>query len=335
MAPWVAQRESSRQTLPMARPAFLFFLLVVLAVLAVGAGLAGGSVALAPMEVLHGLFTPDGGLAARIVWELRLPRVLAAFACGALLAVAGVLLQVLVRNPLAEPYILGVSGGATLAALTAVLLGAAVAGVQAAAFAGAVVATVAVFALSGAWNPFRLLLTGVVLSAGFSAAVSLLLALAPAMDSRGMLFWLMGDLSGATRPLLLWLVLGACLAAMMGQSRALDVFTAGELQARALGVAVRPLQTGLFVTASLATAVVVAQAGPVGFVGLVVPHALRLLGLAAHRWLLPAAAVSGGAFLTLADLAARSAYAPQQLPVGVFTALIGVPVLLWLLHRGR
>lgn len=311
-------------------------ILVFLALLAPLAGLAGlfaGSVSLSPGETLAALWQPDEGVAARILWDLRLPRVAAAFACGALLSVAGLLLQVLVRNPLAEPYILGISGGAALGALAALLLGAALPGVQGAAFAGALAAMGAVFLLSGGlgWNPFRLLLTGVVLSAGFGAGVSLLLALAPAADSRGMLFWLMGDLGYATAPGGLWLTLVLVLGVALGQARALDVLAAGELQARALGVAVRPLQLAIFVTASLATAVVVTQAGPVGFVGLIVPHALRLAGLAGHRWLLPAAALAGGSFLTLADLAARTLAAPQQLPVGVFTALIGVPLLLWLL----
>ncbi len=214
-------------------------------------------------------------------------------------------------------------------------MGFALAGVQLAAFLGALCATGAVFVLAGAgsWNLFRLLLTGVVLSAGFGAGVSLLLALAPPTDGRGMLFWLMGDLGYATMPALAWGALALILVLTGSLAHALDVLSAGELQARALGVAVRPLQLTLFFTASLATAVAVAQAGPVGFVGLIVPHALRLAGLTAHRWLLPAAALAGGGFLTFADLAARTLAAPQQLPVGVFTALIGVPLLLWLLAR--
>jgi iron complex transport system permease protein len=281
------------------------------------------------------LFHGDGGIAAHILWELRLPRVAAAFAAGALLSMAGVFLQLLVRNPLAEPYLLGVSAGAALAALLAILVGLNLAGVQLSAFAGALAATVLVFFLAGGadWNVFRLLLTGVVLSAGFGAGVSLLLAVAPASDGRGMLFWLMGDLGYATRPLLLWLTLGVTLALGVGLGRALDVLAAGELKARALGVATRPLFLVLFLTASAATAVVVAQAGPVGFVGLIVPHALRLSGITRHRLLLPAAVLAGGSFLTLADLAARTLAAPQQLPVGVFTALLGVPLLLWLLAR--
>lgn len=321
----------------MQRPVRILLILFLAAPLVSAVALLAGSVALPAGEALRALAHPDGGTATHILWELRLPRVVAAFACGALLSMAGVLLQVLLRNPLAEPYVLGLSGGAAFAALGALLAGLALAGVQLAAFAGAVCAMFLVFALSGGpgLNPLRLLLTGVVLSAGFGAGVSLLLALAPPMDGRGMLFWLMGDLAYARSPVLLWLAAAALLATGLAWGRALDVLAAGELQARALGVAVRPLKIGLFFAASAATAVVVAQAGPVGFVGLIVPHALRLSGVSLHRWLLPAAALAGGSFLTLADLAARTAAAPQQLPVGVFTALFGVPLLLWLLARRR
>lgn len=322
---------------PRTRRLRILLLLGLLAPLAWLAGLFAGSVSLSPGQTWAALWQPDGGLVAHIVWELRAPRVAAAFASGALLAVAGLLLQVLVRNPLAEPYVLGLSGGAALGALSAVLLGATLAGMQTAAFAGAACATAAVFLLSGGLDlhPLRLLLTGVVLSAGFGAGVSLLIALAPAADSRGMLFWLMGDLGYATAPGTLWLTLGGVFAFAFTQARALDVLAAGALQGEALGVAVRPLQAALLVAASFATAMVVTQAGPVGFVGLIVPHALRLAGLSGHRWLLPGAVLAGGSFLTLADLVARSVAAPQQLPVGVFTALIGVPVLLWLLAARR
>lgn len=317
------------------RPAAVLLLLALVAPLSGLAGLLAGSVPLAPREVTEALLHPDGGPAARILWELRMPRVAAAFACGALLSLAGVMLQALVRNPLAEPYILGVSGGAALAALGALLAGTAPGGMQLAAFLGALGATAVVFVLSGAGrlNPLRLLLTGVVLSAGFGAAVSLLLALAPAGEGRGMLFWLMGDLGHASLPALLWATLAVLAGLCLAIARALDVLSAGEMLARALGVAVEPVKTVLYLGASLATAVVVAQAGPVGFVGLIVPHALRLAGLASHRWLVPGAVLAGGAFLTLADLGSRTLAAPQELPVGVFTALLGVPLLLWLLSR--
>jgi iron complex transport system permease protein len=317
------------------RPTLVLTLLLIATPAAWLAALVQGSVSFPLPQALSALFRPDGGVAAQILWELRWPRVAAAFACGGLLSLAGLMLQVLVRNPLAEPYILGVSGGAALGALAALLFGAALAWVHLVAFCGALAATAAVFALSGGvgWNMFRLLLTGVVLSAGFGAAVSLLLTLAPAADARGMLFWLLGDLGYATRPGWAWGALALALAFAFTRARALDVLSAGELQAKALGVAVTPLQLGLFLAASLATSAAVALAGPIGFVGLIVPHGLRLLGLSDHRLLVPGVVLAGGNFLVLADLAARTLAAPQQLPVGVFTALIGVPILLWLLAR--
>lgn len=317
------------------RPTLILTLLLIAAPVVWLAALIHGSVSLPLADTFAALIRPDGGTASQIVWELRWPRVAAAFACGGLLSLSGLMLQVLVRNPLAEPYILGISGGAALGALIALVFGTALAVVHVAAFFGALAATAGVFALSGGvgWNMFRLLLTGVVLSAGFGAAVSLLLTLAPAADARGMLFWLLGDLGYATRPAWAWAALAVALAFAVIRSRALNVLSAGELQARALGVAVTPLQIGLFLVASLATSAAVAQAGPVGFVGLIVPHALRLLGLTDHRLLVPATVLGGGSFLVLADLAARTVAAPQQLPVGVFTALIGVPLLLWLLAR--
>lgn len=314
-------------------------LLLILAPLCLLAGIGAGSADLSLADVGHALLAgPSGGIAADIVWQLRLPRVLSAFACGGLLALAGVLLQVLLRNPLAEPYILGVSGGASVGALSAMALGAGVATANLGAFAGALASVALLLSLglgTGPWNAYRLLLTGVVLSAGYGALVSLLLALAPGEGLRGMLFWLMGDLSRAEHPGLVFAALAAALAAASWQARPLDVLALGELKAKSLGVAVNPLQAGLYLLASLCAAAAVAEAGTIGFVGLIVPHFLRLLGLADHRRLLPASVLAGGIFLVLADTLARTLAAPQQLPVGALTALLGVPTLLFLLSERR
>ena len=312
-------------------------LLAAAAAAALLAALLAGSVPLGAREVAAALFGgSDDGIARDIVWQLRLPRALAAFACGALLAVAGVLLQVLLRNPLADPYVLGISGGAALGALGAMLAGAALAAMNVAAFAGACAAIAAVFALSyraGDWSPHRLLLTGVVLSAGFAALVSLILAVAPQAQLKGMLFWLMGDLADASAGAGSWSVLAAVLAVFAWRGDALDALALGADKARALGVAVTPLQVATYAGAAAATVAAVLLGGSIGFVGMMAPHALRQAGVYAHRALLPAAALTGGAFVVVADLAARTLWAPQQLPVGVFTALIGVPVLLVLLSR--
>jgi len=316
-------------------------LLAALTLLALGSVFLSalfGSVPIPAARVWEAIAGSAAGLEGDIVWKLRLPRAAAAFACGALLAQAGALLQVLLRNPLADPYVLGISGGAAVGALAAMLAGAGSLALGAGAAIGALTVVGLVFLLSfraGDWNIYRLLLTGVVLAAGCGALVSLLLTLAPAAGVKGMLFWLMGDLSYAETPLPAWLVLIALSLLGLGFAGSLNVLTLGPLKARTLGVAVVPLQAGVYFAASLGTAAAVLLGGSIGFVGLLVPHALRLLGVTDHRWLLPMCALLGGGFLTLADTAARTLWAPQQLPVGVLTALLGVPLLLLLLPRGR
>jgi iron complex transport system permease protein len=271
-----------------------------------------------------------------VIWRLRAPRALAAFACGGLLAMAGALLQVLLRNALADPYVLGVSSGASLGALVAMVLGMGHGGMSAMALTGALGAIVVVFGLTfrgGDWNVYRLLLTGVVLSAGLSALVSLILALAPQAQVKGMLFWLMGDLAYAGSPLPAWLILLLLTAFALTQGIRLDLLATGERKAGSLGVAVTPLKLAVFLVAALATATAVTLGGAIGFIGLMAAHALRLLGVSDHRTLLPLAALLGGSILTIADTAARTLWAPQQLPVGVLIALVGVPAMLLLLGR--
>jgi iron complex transport system permease protein len=301
-------------------------------------GIAFGSVDLAPAQLGDALLGRGDAIAREIVWGVRAPRALAGFACGGLLALAGALLQVLLRNPLADPAILGVSGGAAAGALAAMLLGAAAAAVNLSAFAGAAIAAAAVFTFSvgrSGWNPYRVLLTGVALASGFGALVGLMLAIAPAAQVQGMLFWLLGDLSPAGDPSAALAVLAACAAVAFSQARSLDVLILGEDKARSLGVAVARLQAVAFGCATLATVAAVLLGGAIGFVGLVVPHLLRLSGVHRHRALLPLAACLGGSLLALADTLARTVAAPAELPVGVLTAMIGVPVLLVLLARLR
>ena len=317
-------------------------LLAVLGGLLVGAAVAVllslrvGDLQVGFADVLNALFRPGEGQASTVIRELRLPRALAAFACGGLLATAGALMQVLLRNPLADPYILGISGGAAVGALGAMVLGAAVFWVDVSAFAGALAAMLLVFGLAhgdGSWTQTRLLLTGVIVAAGCGAAVSLMLALAPDTRVMSMLFWMMGDASAASRPWPALAVLALALVAVIPFARDLNVLARGELSARALGVRVGHLRVALYVLASLLTATAVTLVGSVGFVGLVVPHLVRLALGNDQRVLIPAAALAGGTLLTLADTAARTVMAPQQLPVGVLTALIGVPVFLFLLSR--
>ncbi len=307
---------------------------------------ATGSIALSLQEIISGLAEWLQGqslsLSATLI-ELRLNRALAAFVTGALLALAGVMMQALLRNPLADPYILGVSGGAAVGALSAMLLGSALWMVDAAAFGGALLVALLLLVLarrdlregtSDAQGPM-LLLTGVIVAAGCGALVTLMLSLAPDSQLRGMVFWLIGDLSGTRARWLPWLVLAAALLFALRQARAINMLALHAEAAVTLGVNVARLRMGLFVCAALMTATAVAQAGAIGFVGLIIPHACRFALGPDHRLLLPAAAMIGGSFLVLADTLARTIIAPQQLPVGVVTALIGVPVFLLQLHHVR
>ena len=316
-------------------------LLVGLLLLAAGAlmvALASGSADVGFSEMLGALRGEATPQVRSLVVELRLPRAMTAFAVGGLLAVAGVLMQVLLRNPLAEPYILGSSGGAAVAALLAMLFGMGAAVVDLSAFAGAMAATLLVFSIAhgtGSWTPTRLLLTGVVLAAGFSAATTLILALTPDQNLRGMLFWLMGDLSFAYEPARALLLLGVLIIGGTLGARHLNVLSRGELQAAILGLPVPAFRYIIFVAAAMATALAVTTAGVIGFLGLVVPHLVRLVAGSDHRLVLPASAIAGGALLVVADTMARTLMAPRQLPVGALTAAIGVPLFLILMSRAR
>ena len=317
------------------RALLILLTLCLLAVGSFGAALMAGSLRVPPGEVLGAHFG-QGQDSAEIVLQLRLPRAIAAFACGGLLALAGALMQVLLRNPLADPYVLGISGGAGVGAMFALMLGLPVLAVDSLAFAGALGAMFIVFGLAhgdGSWTQTRLLLTGVIVAAGCGALVALMLAIADENRLRGMLFWLMGDLGQSTQWWPALLALGVGLALAMPFARELNLLARGQMQAQALGVAVGRLRWVIYLLASLATAASVTTAGSIGFVGLVVPHLVRLAAGNDQRLLLPASALAGGSLLVLADTAARTLIAPQQLPVGVLTALIGVPVFLFLLSR--
>jgi len=320
------------------RPGLLFAALFALALAALGFAIVSGSADIRAAQALAALLGDGTEHVRSLVVDLRLPRALTAFAVGGLLAVAGVLMQVLLRNPLAEPYILGSSGGAAVAALLAMMFGLGAIGVDVAAFAGAMAATLLVFSIAhgtGSWTPARLLLTGVVLAAGFSAATTLLLALSPDQNLRGMLFWLMGDLSFAFDPTRSLVLLALLVAAGMLIARHLNVLARGELQAAIVGLPVDGFRYLIFAAAALATALSVTTVGVIGFIGLVVPHLVRLVAGSDHRVVLPASALAGGALLVIADTLARTIMAPRQLPVGALTAAIGVPLFLILMSRVR
>lgn len=275
-----------------------------------------------------------------IVWELRLPRVLTAAAVGAGLAMSGAVMQAITRNPLAEPYLLGLSSGASLGAVAVLLLGVAIL-LPAAAFLGALLAlglTLLLASSLGALTPTRTVLAGLAVSSLASAITSLVIFWTATGDSyREILGWLLGSLAGAR-----WPAVGISFAAIliaglpiMLSGRLLDSFAFGDTSAKALGVNVGATRWGLLTATALLTGAMVSVSGSIGFVGLILPHAVRLVAGPAHRALLPLCALFGAVFLIWADTAARTLFDPRELPVGIVTAIIGAPVFAFLLARRR
>ena len=302
-------------------------LLFATALLCLIIGLAAGEMWVNP-------FATGDTLENTILWDLRLPRLLTAFAVGGLLALAGAWFQVLLGNPLAEPYVLGVAGSASVGAVAGLMFMPESAWVMSVgAFAGAWIGIVAVMFFSHL-GPNRMLLAGVVLAAFWSAVLALLLALLPERGLFRAFAWMMGDLSHSELPvpllLFVWVVALACGLIL---SSSLDRLLLGERHAEALGVDVKRLRQRLLLLASAVTALAVTAAGTIGFVGLVIPHLMRLIFGSLHKAVLPASAIGGGLLLVLADTAARTVIAPAELPVGILTAIIGVPVFLYLLLR--
>ena len=316
--------------------------LVVLAGVS-GLALTLGSAPVSVGEVAAVLLGRDGGdLAATVVLSLRLPRLLLAALAGASLAVAGVAFQALTRNPLADPAVLGVAGGAALGAVVGQIVGLegtwlAMVGLSAVAFAGALVAASAVYliASSGGRLPIQtLLLAGVITGLFFSAAITLIISLVDLARLGGILHWLMGSLGAiGYRPVVV-MALGSAvgIGIVYAEARALNLLALGEESALQLGVEAERVKRTIFVAASLLTAVVVAHTGPIGFVGLIVPHGVRLTFGSDNRLLIPLAAGVGASFLVLADTVARVVVRPAELPVGVITAFCGAPFFVYLLR---
>ncbi|KFI09039.1 iron ABC transporter permease [Massilia sp. BSC265] len=294
-------------------------------------------------QLAQGAGSGGGSLAASLL-ELRASRALTAFVTGGALALAGVMMQALLRNPLADPYVLGISAGASVGALLALLLMASAIVVDMAALGGAVAVSMLLYllarrdlrsGLAAEGGTSMLLLTGVILSSACMALVTLMLSIAPEGRLRSMIFWMIGDLAGAPLRLAPWLVLGAALLYALRSARAMNVVALHAEAAATLGIRVGSLRKGLFFVSGVLTASAVTSAGSVGFVGLIVPHACRFAFGPDHRVLIPAAVLTGGSFLVLCDTLARTIIAPQQLPVGAITAIIGAPVFLYQLHRLR
>jgi iron complex transport system permease protein len=270
-----------------------------------------------------------------------MPRVLLAFFVGGSLAMVGVALQALLRNPLADPFVIGISSGAALGAAIALLFGlgisvGSISALPVCAFAGALMSLMIMYRISAAqygFSVYTLLLAGVVLNAIFSAFIMFLTSIADPNRAFAMYAWLMGTLTGPDWSTLgiLVLYLGAGLVMLGMHAQSLNLLTLGEETARSLGVEVERVKKSVFLAAALLTGAVVSFSGIIGFVGLIIPHAVRLVVSADHRLLLPVAGLVGGMFLMMADTVARTALSPSEFPVGVITALVGGPVFLWLL----
>lgn len=322
----------------------LLLLLLVSGVIAVTLGPAD----ITPAEVWTTIFhhlglvpeSPVSRLRDAIVWDLRLPRGIVAIGVGAGLALAGSVMQALTRNPLADPYLLGLSSGAALGAVALVVLGL-TAFVPIGAFLGSLAAlalALLVAHLLGGTTPTRAILAGISISALASAATSFIIFWSATGDSyREILSWLMGSLSGSNwfDAMLVLTALLICAPVMLWSARALDAFAFGDKAAASLGVDVMRLRWTLLLASALLTGVMVAIGGAIGFVGLVVPHAVRLLFGSGHRRLLPLAMLCGGIFMLWADTMARTVFDPRELPVGIVTALVGAPAFLLILMRFR
>ncbi len=329
----------------MRRPALVALALGLAITLAVVASVMWGSADLGPARVWDALLGGGSPSDRTIVWSLRLPRVVLALAVGGGLAVVGVAMQALVRNPLAEPYILGASSGASAGAALFFLgfLPAVVSktvSMPVAAVTGAWLAVAAVFAVArrgATLSTTRLLLAGVAMSALLGSVTAFVTYASPEPDKlRAVLFWLLGSLTraiGWERVVGPVVVALGSLGVLWALARPLDLLTTGEEPAAALGVPVERLKRVLIALSAVATGVLVASSGVIGFVGLIVPHAVRLLAGATHRRLVPLAFAGGALFLLLADLAARTVLPGQEVPVGVLTAICGVPFFLVLLRR--
>lgn len=313
------------------RPPYQLILLILSAFVLFGVSLSTGSIHIALNDILK----DTHNLHHDIFFTLRLPRTFCAFTCGGLLALAGALLQALLRNPLADPYILGVSSGAALLNLIALMLGFSMSQLGASALLGSLLAIGIVFGLNlkKQHSSYHLLLTGVMFASLCSALMRFLLNFSDNLQLRQTFFWLMGDLSQNTHPYIAlgFLVAGLLMSLMIAS--ALNVMVLGQTKAQTLGINTKAIRVTLYFLSAGLTAVAVTLAGPIGFIGLIIPHALRLIGLNNYYFLLPGCVFAGGGFLMLADTLGRSLLTPAQIPVGIITALVGAPIFLILLSK--
>jgi iron complex transport system permease protein len=313
------------------RPWIFFIIILIITLFCLFFSIAKGSTSTS----LYQLFFHEKQELYGIILQLRLKRTLAAFICGGALALAGLLMQLLLQNPLADPYVLGISGGAAFGTLLLMLLGVSTDWLLPGAWLGSLGATVLIMLLAKkhAWQAHSLLLAGIALACGFSAANSFILVLSPANNLHSMLFWLSGDLNDSVFPWYGIFILALGFAICMLLAPGLDLLTRGEQGASALGLSTRRHKIALYVLSSLLTATAVTIAGCVGFIGLIIPHITRRLVGINHHYSIPASILLGGSLLMASDTFARSLFAPAQIPVGILVAMVGVPLFIGLLQR--
>lgn len=312
-------------------------LLCIATLLSLGLGLVLGPVSLS-LPSISELLSPSHSLDTTLLLEVRLPRVINGFITGGALSLAGVFMQVLLNNPLADPYILGVSSGASFAVLIAMLLGANLLHIPLYATLGASAVSILVYLISHNLREPRtlyLLLTGILITCALGALIQCVLILFPEPRLPGALFWLLGDLPQLP---IAWPNLAMLMLALLygfSLSNPLNLFTRGVMQARILGLETKHLQSQLFILSAILTASAVSLAGNIGFLGLMMPHFTRLFFGSDHKMIIPCATLAGGSLFVLADLCSRTLFAPNQLPVGIFMTLLGVPAFLYLLQKTK
>lgn len=311
-----------------------FIFLLPLTLFSICFSLFKGSTLISIYQLFEAIIEHQDSVISDIFFDLRLPRTLSAFVTGALLALSGTIMQVLLRNPLADPYVLGVSGGAAVASLLCIFLGLEGAWLTGGAWLGSLFAIMIVFMLTyNQRSSERILLIGVALASSFSALVSFILIMSPEHELHSMLFWLLGDLSYSHMPVIESIILFCALIISLFFAKQLNILLRGEHEAKALGIDTSRLQIQLYFLSALLTAAAVALAGCIGFVGLIVPHIFRLVFTYDHRWLIPGSILLGGSLLTIADTLSRTLFAPQQIPVGITMVLIGIPIFVFLLQK--
>lgn len=335
--------RASRRTLTAGRYFTVLAGLSTLLAVAFVIALTFGGSGLSLVELVGALLRGESGAPAVILLDIRLPRAILAAMAGLALAAAGTTFQAVLRNPLAEPYILGVSGGAAVGAILSVVAGAGVLGgfiplQPFGAFAGALLTIAIIFrvaSLRGRASSYSLILVGVVINSFFSAVILFIITVADFTRFQGVLFWMAGTLSSQPYPVLvtLGILLALGMACLLSLGSALNLVSQGEETAGQLGLNVRLIRVTALVAASLLTAAVVSFSGLIGFVGLMVPHIMRLAVGPDHRLLLPASGLAGASFLLVADTLARTLFAPTEIPVGIITAVIGGPFFIWLYRR--